>query len=420
MDNQSLTQSKLEGLSNSTPLRIDVFSVKEFDSSTPLPLKREERKDYFSIFLRFFALGFAIFLMFVFLNFNKAKGLRFVKDSLLITPEVRNAVDRLGESVENYYNFLLGKENYSNKYLLRLDIDGFMSDLSGVVAGAKVERRALLGLGYQPSLYFLKLQEDLEKKEKDQSSQVLGENIFFSEQLDKLLREGKELSVKIIDNSKTAQVKLEEYEEFLKEEDPKVDEQEIKLLLSEIKEVNEKARTFISQAEKTGNYYYLIYDINIELAPQLINYIELVKKIAASPSPSFYLTQLDDFQYNLLKLQGRLKRVSSEDLPFGLEDLHNDNLKIFDLLNENVKEIKAALAESNKEKIVYSLAKLNSSLQPIYERSKTLEINFWQNNRSLRRYREIVERYSQIEQRINSYLIKNRSFLLEYLSQLVG
>ncbi len=421
MENSQPIHSRLEGLTNSTPLKIDVFSVKEFDTSTPLPAQRQEKRDYLGIGLRLFAVLFAALVGIVFFNFSNAKVLKFVKDMILMTPEVKTSVRKLGGSVENYYNFLLGKTPSSSKLLLRLDIDNFVSDLQGVVAGAKTERRAVLSLGYQPIVYFKDLENSLRSKENVNGEEnVLGENVFFKTEVERLLREGKELSAKILDNSKAAGTRLSEYEKFLQERNPKVDKQEFKLLYNRAKEANEKARNFISQAEKTGNYYYIIYDINIELTPQLLNYIEVLKKISVSSDPTLYLSQLDDFQYNLLKLSSKLKRVSSKDLPFGLEDLHNDNLRVFELLESNVKEVKSAVAQGRREEVLSSLQRLNMALSPIYERSKTLEINFWQNNRALRRYKEVVEKYGELEQDLQEYVLKNQNFLLELLSQLIS
>lgn len=417
MDNSEAYQNRLDILANSTPLRIDLFSVKEFDTSSPLPVVKEPKVDYFGLALKIFAIVFTFFAGLVILSFPKAKVLSFVKNILVFTPEVKTSLKNLGGSVEEYYDFLLGKESPS-KLLLRVDIGNFLSDLEGVVAGAAVERRTMLSLGYQPLFYLERAQEDFQaKKEKED---VLGENTFFQSKLENLLREGKELSAKILDNSKAASIKLEEFEKFVKEEDPGGSQQSLRLLISDIRQVNEEARNFISQAKKTGNYYYIIYDINIELTPYLVNYIEVLKKIGSSSDPSLYLSQLDDFQYNLLKLQARLKRVSGEQLPYGLEDLHNDNLRIFELLTDNVKEVKASLTQGRQDQINYLLAKLISALKPVYERSKTLEINFWQNNRSLRRYSDLIKKYEELEGRLQQFILKHQNLFLEYLSGLVG
>lgn len=417
MDNSGSYQNRLEAAANSTPLRVDIFSIKDFDSSSPLPVAKESKVEYLSLALKIFAIVFAFFAGFVILNFSKVRVLSFVKNLLVFTPEVRTSLKKLGGSVEEYFSFLLGQEPPS-KLLLRVNIGDFLSDLEGVVAGAAVERRTMLSLGYQLLFYLERAQESLQTN--GRAEDVLGQNTFFQSKLENLLREGKELSAKILDNSKAASTKLEEFERFVKEEDPGGRQQSFRLLMSEIKQVNEEAKSFIAQAEKTGNYYYLIYDINVELTPYLVNYIEVVKKIGNSSDPSLYLFQLDDFQYNLLRLQARLKRVSGEQLPYGLEDLHNDNLKIFELLTDNVKEVKSSLAQGRQDQVSALLVRLISALKPVYERSKTLEVNFWQNNRSLRRYDDLVKKYEELEGRLQQFILKNQNLFLEYLSGLVG
>ncbi len=406
---------------SATPLKIDVFSVKEFDTSSPLPTERKKEINYLDLILKAGVLLFVLISVLSVLSFPKAKALSFAKNVVFYTPEIKLSLKRLGGSVEEYYQFLLGKSDTS-KLLLRVDVDTFVSDLSGVVAGVETRRRTFLGLAYQQSLYFKDLQIALEEKGDfgPEKKDVLGEEVVFNEKFVQLLRNGKELAGKILDDSKAANKKLEEYERFVVKEDLKVDNENIRMILSETKDANEQARAFITEAKKTANYYYTIYDVNIELVPQLISYVELLKRLGSSEDPTVYLSQLDDFQYNLFKLQSKLKRISGDDLPFGLEDLHSDNLKVFDLLIENVREVRSAAATGDYQKFVSSLKKLNVSLKPLYERGVTLEMNFWQNNRVLRKYKDIVSKYEDIESKANSYILRNRNFLVEFLSQLFG
>ncbi len=406
---------------SATPLKIDVFSVKEFDTSSPLPTERKKEINYLDLILKAGVLLFVLISVLSVLSFPKAKALSFAKNVVFYTPEIKLSLKRLGGSVEEYYQFLLGKSDTS-KLLLRVDVDTFVSDLSGVVAGVETRRRTFLGLAYQQSLYFKDLQIALEEKGDfgPEKKDVLGEEVVFNEKFVQLLRNGKELAGKILDDSKAANKKLEEYERFVVKEDLKVDNENIRMILSETKDANEQARAFITEAKKTANYYYTIYDVNIELVPQLISYVELLKRLGSSEDPTVYLSQLDDFQYNLFKLQSKLKRISGDDLPFGLEDLHSDNLKVFDLLIENVREVRSAVATGDYQKFVSSLKKLNVSLKPLYERGVTLEMNFWQNNRVLRKYKDIVSKYEDIESKANSYILRNRNFLVEFLSQLFG
>ena len=78
------------------------------------------------------------------------------------------------------------------------------------------------------------------------------------------------------------------------------------------------------------------------------------------------------------------------DLPQGMEDLHRDNVQILTMWLENITDIKRAVSNHDFRTFVTSVAIFRQKLEPLSSRAKTLEINFWQNNKPLHNGKKII------------------------------
>ncbi|GEM_PF-4642367 len=404
---------------NATPLSVDQFSLHNFSQFNQNKYSYKTNINYRKIFINILILSLVIINSYLIFLFSQTRPFSLAKKLKNSLPLVTEAVQNLGESIETHYNFIFQQSKQKNQILLRLDINTFSTDINNLVAGSYTQRITLS----TPRYFNFSLNRTInmiKKPNNKNDSKVLG---IYSANKDQtafisMLRKGKENAAQILDQSQIAKKELDNYK--LKLEKKRVRQEELEEILSRIEDNNIQTEQFISQATKTGNYYYKIYDINIKLTSQLGLYLDILKNISISSSPDIYLSQLDEIEYSFLKLQSDLKRIPSNDLPQGMEDLHNYNLRFFQLLVENVKQTKKTVVNRDLSSFVINLDVFANKTINLSRKLEEEEINFWQNNRILRKYTYLIENYNNIIQNLEKFMKEIDKPFLEELSELVG
>lgn len=345
----------------------------------------------------------------------KVKMITFSKNLLVQSPKVRSTVTKVDESLNKIYSIITqsGDSAESNKLLLRLDTSDFLTKLKvmnkekGEVAGASTERQLNELVLFSDNIS--KIGKNLKNTSTFGGSKkdVLGEQ-SLEPTVVTALRELKEASNVTLQLSKDGTSRLGELKNTLSQERPKNAILELDRIISKLESINNQAGVYFSESTKTANYYYKVVDLRIELTPFLSSYASLLQGIAQSSTPQLYLSRLTELQTTITKLNSSLNLIRKEDLPAGIEALHEDNIKTLELLKTNLAEVKSAVEQGDYVAFLKSVVLLQQNLEPLATRAVTLELNFWQNNKSIKEGIKLKKSYQDEEKSINKFIETNK------------
>ncbi len=397
-----------------TPLYLNTFTVENLSSYQKRKYSLENKANYSKIIINIIISIFILISSYFAYLFSQTSSFNLAKSLVESTPLVRNSLTNVGESIESHYNFILNQKVGAQNTLLNLKINRFSQDVENLVAGANIERNFLLS---NAKIISLLISYDSNRLVGKKNNKILGISTQGTSKVIVYLRRGKEYAGEVLNNTQIAKKELESFK--LKIKKYPTSNKKVQAIIDEVNSLNQQSEVFILEAEKTANYYYQIYNINLKLVPELAIYSDVLQNISTSPNPSDYVSQLDEIEFALINLESQLKKISVSELPKGIEDLHSDNLKVFQILIRSVKTVKKNLAQNNIEGVVNAIRNLNEEIQPINAKASQAEVNFWQDNRVLRSYKNLIEGYSKNEAELREFLEKTNKPFLEDIAALV-
>jgi len=171
---------------------------------------------------------------------------------------------------------------------------------------------------------------------------------------------------------------------------------------------NKEANAYLDESSKTTSYYQKLTDINIRLVPMLSSYLLFFQQVASTRNPMPYLPQLDEIESTFKDLNKEILAINTNTLPEGINDLHKDNLKVMEIIGVSITEARSAIKALSLGGFRDALSNFEQKLTPITMRATTLELNFWQNNTTLKKGNAIMEAYQKSEKELQLILQKNK------------
>lgn len=350
----------------------------------------------------------------------RQQAIKYSKQTLVYIPSLRNQIKDVSKSLSDMYALITGQTidslNTPNT-LLRLNTDKFVSQLKqlnreikGEVAGVSTN---VFSTASQ-SKDLIENNNNLYNKLKrhggfyPDSGNVLGEAKLLESKTTTRLRQLKEIALDgsaAVKNSNNSLIALDI---LIIDRSGDVKQEDLTKIVNNLRTANSDAKDYLTQADKTNTYYNKISDIQIQLEPLLVSYLTLIEEAAKSSTPDLYIGRINEILLTMQKLDNIVKSISSSDLPTGLGDLHKDNIKVLDILVDNIQAIKSSLQNKNFSAFLSAVLHISQDLEPLVTRSLSLEISFWQNNKILRQHQTVLDNYQREEKNLKYVIEKNK------------
>lgn len=419
-NNQDLNQQSISNSLNNEPINANHFTLEKLQSQSQHKASSKLKLFFIIFFLSLiFLLSLSSFLYFFIIE-PKIKIINFSKKLIGEIPELVSKISKTQESVNKIYTSItqqnqdLGGPNL----LLRLDTSKFVEELktinknNGQVAGTSTKKSL-----DQFNLFaetISKLSNELKKTSTFGSTpkNILGEQTV-EPTLISSLRKIKEFSNQVIEFSSEGKTKVYEIKNSLKNKPVKNDQ--LDKILTELENLNNDAFFYFKECSKIADYYYKILDLRIELIPFLASYTTLIQEISQTSNPDIYLNRIEELENTITKLHSDIVSFKDEDLPLGINTLHEDNIKTLKLLKDNLREIKSSVILKNYSSFLTAILTLGQNIEPLSTRAVSLEINFWQNNKTLKEGNKLKDSYNKVKKGLESLVEENKiPYVLSY------
>jgi hypothetical protein len=334
-------------------------------------------------------------------------------------PELRTELAQVNTALDDMYSLITTEEStdtVKKSTLLRLNMDAFIAQLpssqrkeAGEVAGISVSAGGVT----EPLRTFSGSLKDLhtklnEKKKFGQSANVLGEKITLESNRTSKLRQLKEYAKNGSVSASNATRNLNNLQQSM---GPMIDTSlntELSGVLRDLSSNNLKAQSYVSQATMTTKYYEQISEIQIKMEPMLASYLSLINEVAQTSTPDLYMERIKDIESTITEIEQEIRIIPSSEIPEDMEALHTDNLKVCEILLNNVKDVRKSFETKNYIAFLKTLMQLSQQLEPISKRAVSEELSFWQDNSYLRSGTAIIKEYEKQDNSVKSIIQKNK------------
>lgn len=189
-----------------------------------------------------------------------------------------------------------------------------------------------------------------------------------------------------------------------------------------LKEVVNDGQNYLNQAQKICHYYLEIAEVELEIYPATISLVGLVYDLALTENPELHLNRLAEIEAKFQDQEKVIDSMPQEEIPSGMENLHQDNRQTVALILEFTGRIKSAIEGTNKKVLLEASEKFTSDSTVITDRARTQEVTFWQNCQTLRNFASLSSRLSQLKSQLQKIkdenqvpIVENNQPLLKFL-----
>ncbi len=183
----------------------------------------------------------------------------------------------------------------------------------------------------------------------------------------------------------------------------------IKTSLEGINATVTDSKSFTDEASKVTNYYSTLSDVYLKLIPALTSTYYMLNDITRTSTPSTYRSQIVDLRDTFAKLKTQLSAMSGSGIPKGMDDLHNDNVKLLTLLETYLGNVLLAVDRLDANLLITSSYKFSADIQPITTRSYTYEMNFWQSTKVVKAFDALDPKYKKYADSLQKTMNSNKS-----------
>ena len=223
----------------------------------------------------------------------------------------------------------------------------------------------------------------------------------------KIYRDQRELAAKVLSSAESSKKEIENLEK--KVGNGKVP-RSLSSLREDLDELSADAEQYLSEAEKTAEYYVLISDLSIELEGSFESLWLALENVNDVNS---LVSSFDETTKKLRGLKEELETLEKDDLPQDIEPLHNDTLALFDLVINYFDGLKVLTFNQNQGAIVELTTKTSLKLNQLIFGAKDHEISFWKNNKIMNSYSSLSSQYTQALKKLEKAHDENNFFLLK-------
>ena len=332
--------------------------------------------------------------------FPKAQSVRFASTT-------RQSVSNLFTEMDTV--------NSSLNALFKFSTTGEESDVQlSSVDGISVEK---VGPGNEFGLRLNDLIDDLSKVFKnleisDRGSVNFGEKVKgFTTPADdpnKIYRDQRDLAVNVGKSVKSSDKTINELSRNIS---AKAVPNSLSSLKGDINQLKSESQDYLSEAQKTSNYYILSSDLSIELES---NFDAFALSLQGSSDRNSLVSSFDEISNDLRSLKSKLEKVSPTNLPSEIEDYHRDSIALFDVVINYFDDLKVLTLKGDDKKIINLTIDTSLELNKLVLSGVDHEISFWKNNQTLNSYDNISSSHTEVLKKLETEKDKSNFFLFKF------
>ena len=332
--------------------------------------------------------------------FPKAQSVRFASTT-------RQSVSNLFTEMDTV--------NSSLNALFKFSTTGEESDVQlSSVDGISVEK---VGPGNEFGLRLNDLIDDLSKVFKnleisDRGSVNFGEKVKgFTTPADdpnKIYRDQRDLAVNVGKSVKSSDKTINELSRNIS---AKAVPNSLSSLKGDINQLKSESQDYLSEAQKTSNYYILSSDLSIELES---NFDAFALSLQGSSDRNSLVSSFDEISNDLRSLKSKLEKVSPTNLPSEIEDYHRDSIALFDVVINYFDDLKVLTLKGDDKKIINLTIDTSLELNKLVLSGVDHEISFWKNNQTLNSYDNISSSHTEVLKKLETEKDNSNFFLFKF------
>lgn len=344
----------------------------------------------------------------------KAQTVKFASSTRESISGLFTQMDAVNSSLKSLYSYATQSDDGDVKLTKLLDtFENYISvftAITGVEASKKEEpNNTLRGRLVN---FFGDLEGLIENLEISKEGRVtFGEKVKgFTTPADdpnKIYRDQRDLAMKVISTTETSEEELKKLEGNLGKTPDSLSS-----LNNDLSNLKASAKEYLSESKKTADYYVLISELSIELEGSFESF---AMALGSANSVNSLVASYDGLTRDLKKLQKELERVDAEKLPQGIEDVHNDNLKVFEISIYFFDQMKVLTLNNDEKGMTNLYTQTELKLSQLILSGTDHEISFWKNNKVLNSYEGISKRHTETLKKLEQERDNNNFFLLRWI-----
>ena len=182
-------------------------------------------------------------------------------------------------------------------------------------------------------------------------------------------------------------------------------------LKGDINQLKSESQDYLSEAQKTSNYYILSSDLSIELES---NFDAFALSLQGSSDINSLVSSFDEISNDLRSLKSKLEKVSPTNLPSEIEDYHRDSIALFDVVINYFDDLKVLTLKGDDKKIINLTIDTSLELNKLVLSGVDHEISFWKNNQTLNSYDNISSSHTEVLKKLETEKDNSNFFLFKF------
>ena len=225
----------------------------------------------------------------------------------------------------------------------------------------------------------------------------------------KIYRDQRDMAANIVSSIKDSERSVEQLEERVAGQSVPNSQKSIKQYLLKL---NSDSEEYLTEAQKTADYYILTSDLSIELEG---NFDSFQLSLQSSSSIDSLANSFENISKDLKGLRNELEELEKEKLPSEIDNLHKDSIELFSIVINYFDKLKVLTLNENSKGIVELTTSTSSELNQILLRGSDHELSFWKNNEILNSYESLSLRHTEVLKKLEEEEDKNNIFIFDFI-----
>ena len=224
----------------------------------------------------------------------------------------------------------------------------------------------------------------------------------------KIYRDQRDLAVNVGKSVKSSDKTINELSENIS---AKAVPNSLSSLKGDLNQLKSESQDYLSEAQKTSNYYIISSDLSIELES---NFDAFALSLQGSSDINSLVSSFDEISNDLRSLKSKLEKVSPTNLPSGIEDYHRDSIALFGVVINYFDDLKVLTLKGDDKKIVNLTIDTSLELNKLVLAGVDHEISFWKNNKILNSYDSISDSHTELLKKLEAERDGSNFFLFKF------
>lgn len=345
--------------------------------------------------------------------FPKAQSVRFASTTRLSVSNLFTEMDTVDSSLNALFKFsTTGEESDVQLSSLTKSFQKF-----NIILSSEVIQKEEVEDGNEFGVRLDDLIDDLSEVFKnleisDRGSVNFGDKVKgFTTPADdpnKIYRDQRDLAVNVGKSVKSSEKTINELSRNIS---AKAVPNSLSSLKGDLNQLKSESQDYLSEAQKTSNYYILSSDLSIELES---NFDAFALSLQGSSDINSLVSSFDEISNDLRSLKSKLEKVSPTNLPNEIENYHRDSIALFDVVINYFDDLKVLTLNGDDKKIINLTIDTSLELNKLVLSGVDHEISFWKNNQTLNSYDNISSSHTEVLKKLETEKDNSNFFLFKF------